>query len=152
VLCGMNQSAMNLVSYLPAEARPAQLERMIWGASGTVLAFAVHSLFRLLQARRNTTQKAGPSPCGEVAPISFVVKVAAAESAVWLISSCFLIYNAYDRLSEAGMASIVTPIMVASCIVGFAVYGMIVLREKPNLFQILGIACNLAGIACMALP
>ena len=42
--------------------------------------------------------------------------------------------------------------MVASCLVGFLIYGAIALRELPNRHQLLGILCSLGGITLLALP
>ena len=56
-----------------------------------------------------------------------------------------------DRLQAAHLAAIASPIMVASCLAGFLVYGAIALRERPNLFQGLGLVCSLGGIALLAL-
>ena len=38
------------------------------------------------------------------------------------------------------------PVMVASCIVGFFPYGLLVLRERINPLQALGAAVGIAGI------
>lgn len=146
VFCGANQCAVNLVSFLPPAARPAQPERIAWGALGMLAAAVVHGL-----ASRRPSPAArsdGPRP----APFRFLVKVAAVEAAVWLFAGLFLLYNALDRLQAAGLAAIASPVMVASCLAGFFVYGAVALRERPNLHQTLGILCSLGGIALLALP
>ncbi|MBQ6248515.1 MAG: EamA/RhaT family transporter, partial [Kiritimatiellae bacterium] len=61
------------------------------------------------------------------------------------------LYNALDRLQAAGLAAIASPIMVASCLVGFVIYGAIALRERPNRHQWLGLLCSLGGIALLAM-
>ena len=144
VFCGANQCAVNLVSFLPPEARPAQPERIVWGALGMFVTAALHGLVARTgrQDRPNTT----PSP------LSFLIKVAAFESVVWLFSGILLLYNALDRLQAAGLAAIASPIMVASCLMGFLVYGAIALRERPNRYQTLGILCSLGGVVLLALP
>ena len=147
VFCGANQCAINLVSFLPPDARPAQPERIVWGALGMLAAAMLHGLTAL--PRRGATV---PHSEIGVAPPSFLVKVAAAEAAVWLFSGLFLLYNALDRLQAAGLAAIASPIMVASCLAGFLIYGAIALRERPNRHQMLGILCSLGGIALLALP
>lgn len=159
--CGMNQCAVNLVSFLPPEARPAQPERVAWGALGMLAVAALHGLLVLAQrvacgAKAETLASAGRRAAkveGEArrAPLSFLVKIAAAESIVVLLSGLFLLYNALDILQSAGRAAIASPIMVASCLVGFLVYGAIALRERPNRFQTMGILCSLGGITLLAL-
>lgn len=145
VFCGANQCAVNLVSFLPPDARPAQPERIVWGALGMLGAALIHGLVGWGMPARD----AGAAE--KAAPLSFLVKVAAAEATVWLFSGLFLLYNALDLLQAAHLAAIASPIMVASCLAGFLVYGAIALRERPNLFQGLGLVCSLGGIALLAL-
>lgn len=151
VFCGANQCAVNLVSYLPPDARPAQPERISWGALGMLAAAIVHSALasRSSLATHHSSLRCVAPP--RRAPLSFLVKVAAAEAAVWLFAGLFLLYNALDRLQAAGLAAIASPIMVASCLAGFLIYGAIALRERPNLYQSLGILCSLGGIALLAM-
>lgn len=149
VFCGANQCAVNLVSFLPPEARPAQPERIVWGALGMLAAAAIHGLGAI--ARGATPPHSETRPLSRPAPLAFLVKVAAAEATVWLFAGLFLLYNALDRLQAAGLAAIASPIMVASCLAGFLVYGAIALRERPNLHQTLGILCSLGGITLLAI-
>jgi drug/metabolite transporter (DMT)-like permease len=149
VFCGANQCAVNLVSFLPPEARPAQPERIVWGALGMLAAAAIHGLMSM--ARGATPPHSGTRALARPAPLAFLVKVAAAEATVWLFAGLFLLYNALDRLQAAGLAAIASPIMVASCLAGFLVYGAIALRERPNLHQTLGILCSLGGITLLAI-
>ncbi|MBQ7721750.1 MAG: hypothetical protein IJT64_02450 [Kiritimatiellae bacterium] len=146
VFCGANQCAVNLVSFLPPDARPAQPERIVWGALGMLSAAVLHGI--VAAARGATT----PRPESGTAPLSFLIKVAAVEAAVWLFAGLFLLYNALDLLQAANLAAIASPIMVASCIVGFLIYGAIALRERTNRHQTMGIVCSLVGIALLAMP
>ena len=146
VFCGANQCAVNLVSFFPPDARPAQPERIACGALGMLAAAALHGA--VVATRGTTAPRSETSP----APLSFLVKVAGAEAAAWLFSGLFLLFNSLDRLQAAGLAAVAMPIMVASCLAGFLVYGAIALRERPNRFQTLGIVCSLGGIALLAMP
>ena len=148
VFCGANQCAVNLVSFLPPGARPAQPERIAWGALGMLAAAVVHGL----ASRRPSPAAGSRGTRPPAAPLPFLVKVAAAEAAVWLFAGLFLLYNALDRLQAAGLAAVASPVMVASCLAGFFVYGAVALRERPNLHQTLGILCSLGGIALLSLP
>lgn len=143
VFCGANQCAVNLVSFLPPDARPAQPERIAWGALGMLVAAILHGLLSCRSSRENGAKQSR-------APLSFLVKVAGAEAVVWLFAGLFLLYNALDRLQAVGLAAIASPVMVASCLAGFLVYGAIALRERPNRYQTLGIICSLGGIALLA--
>lgn len=144
--CGANQCAVNLVSFLPPDARPAQPERIVWGALGMLFAAIIHGVSAKAWGTTVPRPETGP------APLSFLIKVAAAEATVWLFAGLFLLYNALDLLQAANLAAIASPVMVASCIVGFLVYGAVALRERPNRHQTLGIVCSLVGIALLAIP
>lgn len=137
--CFPKSNAVNLVSFLPPEARPAQPERIAWGALGMFGAAMLHGL-----AAQTSRPNAAP------ASRSFLIRIATAEALVWLVSGLLLLYNALDRLQVAGLAAIASPIMVASCLVGFVIYGAIALRERPNRHQWLGLLCSLGGIALLA--
>ena len=117
---------------------------IVWGALGMFATAALHGLM----ARTERQNRPNTTP----APFSFLLKVAVFESVVWIFSGILLLYNALDRLQAAGLAAIASPIMVASCLMGFLVYGAIALRERPNRYQTLGILCSLGGVVLLALP
>jgi drug/metabolite transporter (DMT)-like permease len=68
---------------------------------------------------------------------------------LFLSSFCFL-YNALDRLEEAGRIAVANPTMLAACLVGFTLYGAMFLHERPSRAQLLGTAFALAGIVLVA--
>lgn len=76
--------------------------------------------------------------------------VAAALVAVALPSH-FCLYKAMDCLKPLQMVGVVYPLAVGMCILGFALYSLLVLKEKTTTFHILGLAVGLAGIVFMSL-
>ena len=148
VLCGANQCAVNLVSYddvVPAAMRPANLERMFWGAAGTLGAWAVHAAGRRLLE--------GPAPRDPDlrAKYAFLLKVCGAALVPGFVASCWFHFNALDRLQEAGAIAIASPMEVNACLLGFFLYGRLALRERTTAAQNAAFAMGLLGVALIAL-
>ncbi len=61
-----------------------------------------------------------------------------------------LIYRALDRLAVAGQSAFGYPLAIGACILGFAVYSCLGLREKTSAAQIAGIALGVAGLSLLA--
>jgi len=61
-----------------------------------------------------------------------------------------LFFVSLDRLGLCGMASLGFPIMVGSCIVGFSLYSLLVIREKPHFYHWAGLAATLSGIFALS--
>ena len=68
---------------------------------------------------------------------------------IGLIAGYFLQYNGMDTLASAGMGGIAYPLMVGSCIVGFSLYSVVVMREKNQWQQYLAFALCLGGMICL---
>ena len=145
VFCGANQCAVNLVSYLPGDVRPAQLERMFWGGIGTLAAWALH------QAGRRAL--AGPAPRDPDlrAKYLYLLKICGLALIPGFLSSFYFHFNALDLLEAAGAIAVASPMEVNACLLGFFVYGWFCLRERPSAPQCAAFAAGLAGIALIAL-
>ena len=145
VLCGANQCAVNLVSYLPEDARPENLERMFWGGVGTFAAWAVFTAGkRLLE---------GPSPRDPDlrAKYAFLLKVCGLALIPGFVASCWFHFNALDRLQAAGAIAIASPMEVNACLLGFFLYGRLALHERTTAAQNAAFAMGLLGVALIAL-
>ena len=148
VLCGANQCAVNLVSYqdvVPVGMRPANLERMFWGAVGTLAAWAVFSAGkRLLE---------GPAPRDSDlrGKYVFLLKVCGAALIPGFVASCWFHFNALDRLQEAGAIAIASPMEVNACLLGFFLYGRLALGERTTALQNVAFALGLLGVVLIAL-
>ena len=71
---------------------------------------------------------------------------AAVLGTVSFLTGKYLAFPGLDRLERLGAGSMGYPVMVASCIIGFFPYGLLVLRERIDLRQTIGAILGLAGI------
>ena len=145
VLCGANQCAVNLVSYLPADVRPENLERMLWGGVGTLAAWAVFTAGkRLLE---------GPAPRDPDlrSKYLFLLRVCGLALIPGFVASCWFHFNALDRLEAAGAIAIASPMEVNACLIGFFLYGRLALRERTTALQNAAFAMGLLGVVLIAL-
>lgn len=62
-----------------------------------------------------------------------------------------LLFMAIDSLASVNMVAAVYPIAIGTCITGFAIYSMAVLKEKVNALIFGGTALIVAGIICFCL-
>ena len=145
VLCGANQCAVNLVSYLPADVRPENLERMLWGGVGTLAAWAVFTAGRRLLE--------GPAPHDPDlrAKYLFLLRVCGLALIPGFVASCWFHFNALDRLEAAGAIAIASPMEVNACLIGFFLYGRLALRERTTALQNAAFAMGLLGVVLIAL-
>lgn len=147
-LCGITQSAQCLAAMGPAETRPPALLRILFEMTGAFAAIVPH---RLWLWRRNHREDAPRDP-DLGAKYRYLVKICAIQAVIYFTAGFWWLYNAIDRLGEAGLIAIANPLMLASCLVGFTAYGTLALRERPSHVQILGTVFALAGIVLIALP
>jgi multidrug transporter EmrE-like cation transporter len=67
------------------------------------------------------------------------------------LPSHFCLYKAMDCLKPLQMVGAVYPLAVGTCILGFALYSLLVLKEKTTTFHIVGLAVGLTGIVLLSL-
>lgn len=145
LFCGLNQCAQALASFFPEGMRPTPLVRVICGAIGVIMAVAVHRAavrrcWRVHGGERHPPQ----GQCG------FLLKICAVNAVFFFLAGFCFHYNALDRLEAAGRISAANPIMLASCLLGFAIYGTVALKERLTLTQLAGTALAVAGAAFIA--
>ena len=146
VLCGVNQCAQCMASLAPPEERPTALVRILCGVAGAFAALLPHRFWLWRERRRE-----GIPPDPDLgAKYRFLLKICAVSSAIFFLSSFCFLYNALDRLEEAGRIAVANPTMLAACLVGFTIYGAAFLRERPSRAQLLGTVFALAGIGLVA--
>jgi drug/metabolite transporter (DMT)-like permease len=85
-----------------------------------------------------------------VLPTKHIFLLAAFTSLVSITSS-FCLFTGLDKLAQSGMASVGFPICVGTCISGFAIYSILVLREKCTWIHIAGILLGLMGVVCVSM-
>ncbi len=73
------------------------------------------------------------------------------EKAIGIWGTLYLTFNGMDRMAKLGFGAISYPIMVVSCIAGFSLYSMVVLREKCTWKSATGLLCCVLGIIGLSL-
>jgi drug/metabolite transporter (DMT)-like permease len=68
-----------------------------------------------------------------------------------LIAAYFIQFRCFDYLSAHNLGSAAYPILVASCLLGFAFYSTFGLREKSSLIQKAGMALCILGIVLICM-
>ena len=68
-----------------------------------------------------------------------------------LIFAILFQYPGMDALARCGLGSVSYPLLVGSCLVGFSLYSMFILKEKNSLLQFASLGCCLAGIIMICL-
>lgn len=147
-LCGATQCAQCLAAMGPHETRPSALLRILFELTGAFCAIIPH---RLWLWRRNRAVAAPVDP-DLGAKYRFLLKISSIHAVIFFTAGFWWLYNALDRLEAAGLIAVANPLMLASCLVGFTIYGAVALRERPSRAQLLGTFFALAGIALIAAP
>ena len=147
-LCGATQCAQCLAAMGPHETRPSALLRILFELTGAFCAIIPH---RLWLWRRNRAIAAPVDP-DLGAKYRFLLKICSIHAVIFFTAGFWWLYNALDRLEAAGLIAVANPLMLASCLVGFTIYGAVALRERPSRAQLLGTLFALAGIALIAAP
>ena len=70
----------------------------------------------------------------------------AAMQSFSLVCTYLLQYRCIDVLARHHTAAIAYPLMISSCLIGFACYSLLVLRERLTRLQAAGLLASLAGI------
>lgn len=140
--CGINQCGANLPSYLEKGQEFSAAFRTLCIYLGILATALAHLAVRAVRGEHG-------------APPSFrelrtLAGYAAVVGSVSFMTSRYLRFPGLDALEKHGAGSLGYPIMVAACIVGFIIYGVTVLRERPTRLQLLGTAFALAGIALIS--
>ncbi len=61
-----------------------------------------------------------------------------------------IIFLGIDRLEAHNAAGIAFPIAISACVLGFALYSLLILRENSSLLQKAGMCCGVVGIVVMS--
>ncbi|MBI4979030.1 MAG: hypothetical protein HZC28_16240 [Spirochaetes bacterium] len=132
ILFGIGQTLQSVPSYWRGWIDNANI-RPTLGSAGAFAGALVISLFR------------GRLPIPDRRTLLLALGMAALNTV-----SVKLFYVALDMLSKQGMASICFPLIVGSCIVGFSMYSLFVIREKSRWFNWAGLAATITGIVAIS--
>ena len=143
MVTGCTQILCNLPSYFPEAEGVSSIWRTTYFSlglgSGTIIETLVEQGKKLPSVIKDSIFSLDMWIC--------IVILQATE----ILTSTFLMYPGMNSLAVAGVGAIAYPITVASSIVSFDMYSLVLLREKRTPLQILGMIMILAGIAGLCL-
>ena len=144
ILCGIQQSVHNLPSYYPELTKLNPAYRTIFTASGAILGAFCWNLYKILFR--------GFKPdCWSQLRNKYLWFYILAFKSYGFVTSYFLMYRGMDALAKAGAGSIAYPLLVSSCIIGFFLYSVLILKEKNRPIQYTAFILCLAGIILISL-
>lgn len=74
----------------------------------------------------------------------------AAGYTVSVLAGQWLLYRALDRMASLGLSAVVYPVAVGTCISGFYLYSLVLLRENADVRSTLGVLAAVGGIVLIA--
>jgi drug/metabolite transporter (DMT)-like permease len=139
ILCGSNQITNSIPSYdMNIQSNFNYAARALCSATATaVLAFIWNLIANCKQCLKQLAHE-----CRNPWLWFFVV----AMQSLSLCCIYLLQYRCLDILANYNTASIAYPLLVSTCLCGFTLYSLIVLKEKLTRLQFLGLALSLIGI------
>ena len=143
ILCGIQQSVANLPSYYPELTKLNPAYRTIFTASGVIFGAFCWNSFKILFRgfKLDWTQLRNKYLWFYI----FATKIYS------LLTAYFLLYRGMDALAKAGAGSIAYPLLVSSCIIGFFLYSVLILKEKNRPIQYAAFTLCLTGIILISL-
>ena len=139
LLCGANQTTNTIPSNDPEVQRHFNYAARNLSLAGAT--FLAASVWNLLASPRHCWT----SLARELRSPWLWAFVVAMQS-FSLICTYVLQYRCIDVLARHHTAAIAYPLMVSSCLIGFACYSLLVLRERLSRLQAAGLLASLAGI------
>ncbi len=140
-ITGLSQTLSNLPSYYPAAQDTFDSYwRTLFFSTGLMIGTP---LMELLSGQWKEFSRNAADSFRRKRLWIYVLLILAVE----MVGSFYLLYPGMDMLAEAGAGAIAYPLMVGSCIVGFEVYSLAVLREKQNWIQLAALLLCLFGAA-----
>lgn len=142
---GITQTAANIPSYLPGIERVSNIQKGFVMQVGIAVVAGLYLLF--------TRKKApGPLPAEEKKKrIRLTLWLSAALAAVNGLTLCVFMYRSFDLLARAGIGAIAYPIILGTCIAGFFLYSIVVLKEKATPPAVVSFCLTVIGIVVIAL-
>ena len=143
ILCGIQQSITNLPSYYPELTKLNPAYRTIFTSSGVIFGAFCWNLFKI--------QFRGFKPDWTQLRNKYLWLYILLFKSYGLVTSYFLLYRGMDALAKAGAGSIAYPLLVSSCIIGFFLYSVLLLKEKNRPIQYAAFILCLTGIVLISL-
>ncbi len=142
---GITQTAANIPSYLSGIERFSNLQKGLVMQIGIAM---VAGLYLLCIRGRFSAPGAKMEKwtwCRQI------LLLAVALAAVNGLTLCVFMYRSFDLLAKAGIGSIAYPVVLGTCIAGFFLYSLVVLKEKASIPAVVSFLLMVAGIAVIAL-
>ena len=142
---GITQTAANIPSYLSGIERFSNLQKGLVMQIGIAVVAGLYLLFargRLPVSKSETEKRSW---------LRQTLLLAVALAAVNGLTLCVFMYRSFDLLARAGIGSVAYPVVLGTCIAGFFLYSLVVLREKASIPAVLSFFLTVAGIAVIAL-
>ncbi len=145
LICGLQQTINN---------EPSYSEEIRHGIHAVYRCFFI-SIGSLLSAFYGQLRRGGFNPLQENMKNNFRLPVfwlfSFGEKAIGIFGTLYLTFNGMDRMAKLGYGAISYPVMVVSCIAGFSLYSILVLREKCTWRSATGLLCCVLGIIGLSL-
>jgi drug/metabolite transporter (DMT)-like permease len=132
--CGAAQAFANVPSYWVGWSDNAQLRLSLGAFSSTIICLAVI----LIQRKK-------------IFPIARKLVVIGFVMSVVMLLNLKMLFYTLDRLSSYNMGAIGYPIVIGSCIAGFSLYSMFVIKEKVLWQNWVGLIATISGIIIISL-
>jgi multidrug transporter EmrE-like cation transporter len=68
-----------------------------------------------------------------------------------LFAAYVLLYWGMNALANAGIGAVAYPLLVGSCIIGFSIYSLVILREKGSYQQYFALTACICGIIAVCI-
>ena len=137
LMTGITQMLSNLPSYYPE----AEAVSSIWRTAAFSAGIGIGALSVEL-VRKKPVMKELSAHFRRIAVWKTVLLLEIPE----MVSSWILLFPGLDILSKAGIGSIAYPIMVASCIIFFELFAILILKEKRTMLQRVALLLCLLGV------
>ena len=140
LITGVVQNLSNLPSYFEATQQITPVFRSMCCAAGVLSTAAI----RIGYGRDWKTLKANLSS-------KWLWIFTFAMQFFGMLFAILFQYPGMDTLAKCGVGSLSYPLLVGSCLVGFSLYSMFILKEKNTPLQWASLGCCLAGIIMICL-
>lgn len=141
LLTGVILSLNSLPSYFPEARLLSSMGRTVFSCLGTLVAafFYLFPKYRRKKKEEIITELKRP----------ILWKYVFSLKLFGLVSTYVFLYPGLDAMAKAGAGCVSYPLIVGSCIMGFNLYSLFILKEKWSLLQFAGVAFCIAGEALL---
>ncbi len=137
IMAGITLSLNSIPSYFPEARNLNSMGRTFMSGCGTLFA----AIFYCYPKYRNYTKEMFLTELKRPVLWKYIFTL----KLFGLIASYLLLYPGLDAMAKAGAGCISYPLVIGSCIMGFNLYSLFILREKWSFLQAAGTILCIAG-------